>query len=292
MIAYSATFALPFVFFALFPNALQALPKSGSWMNALKVVLGFVELAAAVKFLSNADLVWGWNLLSRPLGIAIILVVFFLTGLYLLGKLRLPHEAPVETVGVGRLFASIAFFVVSLYMLPGLLGAPLNALDAYLPPRKGTDVSILNFMASVQPGGEAVGGVAEEAWNVDDIDAAFAEARERDLPVFIDFTGWSCTNCRDMEANVFPNPEVARRFEERFSLLKLYTDGLERGGDFQRFQLRLTGTVALPTYAIVSPRDETLIARVSGTMKTAAFVEFLDRGVAGYAPERPLAAAD
>lgn len=275
MVVYSATFAAPFVLFALFPNALQRLPKSGSWMNVIKVVLGFVELAAAVKFFSNADLVWGWGLLSRPLGIAIVLVLFFLAGLYLIGKLRLAHEPPVENIGAGRLMAATAFFVISLYMLPGLLGAPLNALDAYLPPRQAGDMGLFNMLGA---NAGSIPADADEGWHVDDIDAAVAEARERSLPIFVDFTGYTCTNCRAMEANVFPRAAVASRLTNNFVLLKLYTDGPERGDEFHRYQLRLTGIVALPTYAVVEPDGETLIRRSFGMMNVEEFVAFLDAG--------------
>ncbi len=275
MVVYSATFATPFVLFALFPNALQRLPKSGSWMNVIKVVLGFVELAAAVKFFSNADLVWGWGLLSRPLGIAIILVLFFLAGLYLIGKLRLSHEPPVESIGAGRLIAATTFFVLSLYMLPGLLGSPLNALDAYLPPRQATDTGLFNMLGA-SPGSVPAG--ADDGWHVDDIDAAVAEASERGLPIFVDFTGYTCTNCRAMETNVFPRAEVAERLANNFVRLKLYTDGPERGDEFHRYQLRLTGIVALPTYAVVAPDGETLIRRSFGMMNAERFAAFLDEG--------------
>ncbi len=275
MVAYSATFAAPFVLFALFPNALQRLPKSGSWMNVIKVVLGFVELAAAVKFFSNADLVWGWGLLSRPLGIAIVLVLFFLAGLYLIGKLRLSHEPPVESIGAGRLMAATTFFVLSLYMLPGLLGSPLNALDAYLPPRQAGDTGLFNML------GASAGSVpagADDGWYVDDIDAAVVEASERGLPIFVDFTGYTCTNCRAMETNVFPRAEVSERLENNFVRLKLYTDGPELGDEFHRYQLRLTGIVALPTYAIVESDGETLIRRSFGMMNVEQFVAFLGEG--------------
>ena len=279
MVVYSAAFALPFILLALFPNALNALPRSGSWMNVLKVVLGFVELAAAVKFLSNADLLWGWGLISRPLGIAFVLVVFLLAGLYLLGKLRFDYEAPVESIGVGRMLGAMVFFVVALYLLPGLLGAPLNRLDAYLPPRQGTDVSILSlFTMSGQPGSASI----DDGWVVDEIDIAFDEASERDLPILIDFSGYTCTNCREMESNVFPRPQIRERFEADFVLLRLYTDGLDRGDEFSRFQLVLTGTVALPTYAIVEPKERRVLAKRSGMMDVDEFAAFLDVGAAGY----------
>jgi len=281
MVVFSATFSLPFIFFALFPRALSSLPKSGSWMNVVKVVLGFIELAAAIKFLSNADLVWGWGLISRTLAIAVTVVIFFLAGLYLLGKLPLKHEPVAAHIGVGRLLFAIAFFGMALYMLPGLLGAPLNKLDAYLPPRQARDVSLLSLMGNASNAVEN-----EEAWVVDDIDAAFAQARVEGKPVMIDFTGYTCTNCREMEANVFTRPEIAERFQRHFVLLRLYTDGLEKGEDFQRYQLKLTGTVALPTYAIVHPeaQDKPLL-KISGTVPTEQFAAFLDQGASSFLEE-------
>ncbi|MDX1545349.1 MAG: cytochrome c biogenesis protein CcdA [Rhodothermales bacterium] len=277
MLVFSATFSLPFMFFALFPRALSALPRSGSWMNAVKVVLGFIELAAALKFLSNADLVWGWGLISRTLAIALIVVLFFLAGLYLIGRLPLKHEPAPEAIGVGRLLFAIAFFGLSLYMLPGLLGAPLNKLDAYLPPRQSDDVSLYHLF----PRGTAA-ALDDEQWIVDDVEAAFAEAEVQDKPVLIDFTGYTCTNCREMEANVFTKPAIAERFARDFVLLRLYTDG-PRDTELQRYQLELTGTVALPTYAVVSPRTpERPLVKLSGTVPVERFAAFLDEGAATY----------
>jgi thiol:disulfide interchange protein len=283
MIAFSSAFALPFVLLAIFPNALASLPKAGGWMNSLKVVLGFIEMAAAIKFFSNADLVWGLGLISRPMAIALTVVIFMVAGAYLLGKIRLPHDAPIESVGVGRLMASIGFIAVSLYMIPGLLGAPLNKLDAYLPPRQGTDISLLSQAARDQA------GLDDDSWFVDDIQGALAEGLQESRPVLVDFTGYTCTNCREMEANVFPRQPVQSRFEERFVLLRLYTDGLELGPDFQRYQLGLTGTVALPTYAVVDPVSEGLVVGVSGLMDTDEFVAFLDSGYGTWSSSRGLA---
>ena len=286
MLIFSATFSLPFIFFALFPRALSSLPNSGSWMNIIKVVFGFIELAAALKFLSNADLVWGWGLISRTLAIALVVVIFFLTGLYLLGKLRLKHEPAVEQIGVGRLLASIAFFGLAIYLVPGLLGAPLNKLDAYLPPRQSDDVSLVALF-----GGANNALHNDEAWITDDIETAFAQAEAEVKPVMIDFTGYTCTNCREMEANVFTRPEIAERFQRNFVLLRLYTDG-PRDTEFQRYQLDLTGTVALPTYAIVSPSEQKRpIVRISGVVAAERFASFLDQGTASFL-EQSLAARD
>jgi thiol:disulfide interchange protein DsbD len=287
MAAFSATFALPFVGFALFPKGLDSLPQSGSWMNAVKVTLGFVELAAALKFLSNADLVWGTNLLSRPLAIAITVVLFTLAGLYLLGKLRMKHEPAVEGIGSLRLLTATAFLGTALYMLPGLFGARLGALDAYLPPRQASDVSL---MTQAGPGQTSPTSESEFDWYTDNIDAAFEQAKQVNKPVFIDFTGYTCTNCRDMEANVFPKPPVAERFRSNFVLLRLYTDAPPKGTEFQQYQLKLTGTTALPTYAIVAPSDRSLISHTSGTASVENFASFLERGATQFANEQTVAA--
>ncbi len=287
MVAFSTTFALPFIGFALFPKGLEGLPKSGSWMNAVKVTLGFVELAAALKFLSNADLIWGTNLLSRPLAIALTVVIFALAGLYLLGKLRLKHEPEVEAIGSLRLMTAVAFFGVALYMLPGLFGTSLGTLDAYLPPRQVSDMSLVSAIESRTGGSDAE---AEFAWHTDDIDAALQAGREAGKPVFVDFTGYTCTNCRDMEANVFPQPPVAERFKEDFVLLRLYTDDMPQGAEYQRYQLRKTGTTALPTYAILDPSDASVVRKVSGTVSVDRFAEFLKEGAAAYQQRQPVAA--
>ncbi|MEM6336233.1 MAG: thioredoxin family protein, partial [Bacteroidota bacterium] len=284
MVAFSTVFALPFVVFAAFPSGLKKLPKSGSWMGALTVTLGFIEMAAAFKFLSNADLVWGWGLISRPLVIAVWSVLFFVAGLYLIGKVRLSHEPPIESVGAGRLLSGIAAMALAIYLLPGLLGAPLGTLDAWLPPRQASDVSLLAGL-STEPG-ERPDGLA---WHGNDegpadaaIEAAFAESAQTGRPVFVDFTGYTCTNCRQMEATVFPKPAIAGRLSQDFVLLQLYTDAPEEGRALQRYQLELTGTVALPTYAIVSA-DRQLVAKWEGMASVEDFATFLEAGAARYA---------
>lgn len=276
MLLFSTTFSLPFVVFALFPNAMSALPRSGAWMNTVKVVLGFVELAAALKFFSNADLIWGWGVISRPLAIALAVVIFFLTGAYLIGKIRLSHDPPPQHTGVVQLLFAIGFFGLSLYMLPGLFGAPLNALDAYLPPRQAGDVSLLSAYTGAGPSDES-----DLDWT-EDIDEAYRAGRRQDKPVFVDFTGYTCTNCRQMEANVFPKPAIAATLRQEFVLLRLYTDDQESGPDLQRLQLRMTGTVALPTYAVVNPHNELLLTRQTGMATVVEFATFLQRGLDEY----------
>ena len=277
MLAFSLSFSLPFVLFALFPRALGALPGAGGWMEALKVVFGFVELVAAIKFLSNADILWGLGLISRPLALAISVSLFALAGLYLIGVLRLRHQAEPSAIGVGRLLSGAAFFGLALFLLPGLLGAPLGRLDAYLPPRQFGDVSLLS------PGQLS----HDEGWIVDDVEAALAEGRSRARPVLVDFTGYTCTNCRDMEANVFTRPEIAQAFERDFVLLRLYTDGA-RDRELQRYQLDMTGTVALPTYAVLHPdRPEIPLLQLSGTASPERFARFLSEGASSFRQTRP-----
>ncbi len=284
MLVFSSVFALPFVLFAAFPNALARLPKSGSWMGALKGVLGFVEIAAALKFLSNADLVWGLGLLPRPLAIALLIVIFALAGLYLLGKL--PLKGPetdygeVRPVPIGglRLLTAMVFFGLAFYFVPGLLGAPLGGFDAFLPPRRATDVSLL---AGMQAG-------ASEAWGefgwYQSREVAFAEAERTGLPVLIDFTGYTCTNCRHMEATVLSKPAIAARIERGFVPLQLWTDHAETGPALQRYQLELTGRIALPTYAVVAP-DGRLVSQLSGVTSLERFAAFLDAGRAAFGDE-------
>ncbi|MCX7907522.1 MAG: protein-disulfide reductase DsbD family protein [Bacteroidetes bacterium] len=276
MLAFSATFAAPFVLFALFPHALQRLPRSGQWMNTLKVVLGFVELAAAIKFLSNADLVWGWGLISRPLAIALWIALFAVTGLYLLGKIRLPQEEPLAHVGPLRLLFGVGAIAFSLYLIPGLLGAPLGRLDAWLPPRQGTDVGLLAASSPAGSSGQRT-NLDPFEWHHEP-ESAIAEARRTGKPIFIDFTGYTCTNCRDMEANVFPKAPVAERMGRDFVLLRLYTDEVTRGPEWQRLQFELTGTVALPTYVVMTA-DRRVLAVHSGMASVEEFVAFLDRGL-------------
>lgn len=287
MLVFSGVLALPFVGFALFPSGLERLPDSGDWMNALKVTFGFVELAAALKFFSNADLVWGTGILSRPLVIALTAVLFALAGLYLLGKLRLPVDAPAQeraasggagpqTIGVGRLLAATAFLGLALYMTPGLWGASLGQLDAYLPPRQDSDPGRL-----ATGRGASKTAVEELSWNEDDIEGALTEAEETGKPIFVDFTGYTCTNCREMETTVFPEPAVAEHLREDFVRLRLYTDDSQKGPSFQRYQQQMTRTVALPTYAILTPK-ETLLAQHSGMASPEAFDTFLEKGLKQY----------
>ncbi len=272
MLAFSAAFASPFVFFAIFPNWLQSLPRSGSWMNSVKVILGFIELAAAFKFISNADLVWQWGLVSRPLTISVWIVLSAMAGFYLIGKLRLAHDGEPKPTGTVSLLFSIPFLAFAIYLVPGLFGSNLGIWDAWLPPKSARDIGIV--MASNMPTS------ADDGWSKN-YESSTKKAIEEDRPVLIDFTGYTCTNCRAMESNIFPLTSVKERFD-RFELVKLYTDDGIDGPQNQIFQFQLTGTVALPTYAIVDPASGGLLEIISGYVSEAEFNSFMDRGLARF----------
>ncbi|PWN06828.1 protein-disulfide reductase DsbD family protein [Rhodohalobacter mucosus] len=271
MLGFSTAFASPFVLFAMFPGYLESLPKSGAWMNVVKVILGFVILAAAVKFLANADIVWQWGIISRPLGIAAWMTFFFLAGLYILGVFTLHEDKKPEHISTGRLLIAMPFILFTFYLIPGLLGASLGIWDAWLPARQATDVSVVNSI-SVTGGAED-----SEKWS-DDYAASAERAAAENRPVFIDFTGYTCTNCRAMESTVFPLENVQQRFSQ-MELVKLYTDGGSDARENQQFQFDLTGTVALPTYAIVNPESGAVLDQLIGYTKAESFEEFLDRGI-------------
>ena len=275
MIGFSAAFASPFVLFAMFPKWLESLPKSGSWMNIVKVLLGFIELAAAFKFLSNADLVWQWGLVSRPFTIAAWIVIFMIAGFYVLGFITLKHEKKPEHISTGRLLLAMPLLVFSFYLIPGLMGSSLGIWDAWLPPKQPTDVSLV---ASIGAGGAAIS--ADEGWS-QDLEASKAAARESGKPIFIDFTGYTCTNCRAMESNVFPLEAVQAGFAE-MELVKLYTDGGADAQKNQMIQFELTGNIALPTYVIYDPNRDLVIDQVLGYTKAEKFIEFLEEGIAAF----------
>lgn len=275
MMGFSAAFASPFVLFALFPRWLESLPKSGSWMNIVKVLLGFIELAAALKFLSNADLVWGWGVISRPLTIAAWIAIFLLAGLYVLGVYSVKHETKPEQIGTGRLMLAIPFLLFSFYLIPGLLGASLGIWDSWLPPKQATDVSVVYSIS--QRGGASDSSGEWEDWS-DNYQESVKRAELASRPVLIDFTGYTCTNCRAMESNVFPLEPIQERFK-KMEKVRLYTDDGTDGPANQKFQFELTGTVALPTYVIVNPETGRVISQLVGYSDKDEFESFLDQGL-------------
>lgn len=272
--AFATVFSLPFFLLALFPSWLQALPKSGNWMNSVKITMGFLELAAALKFISNVDLVYQWEFITRPVFITVWLALALVTTGYLLGWFRFPHETASGSIGAFRVLFATFFLAVSFYLLRGLFGFPLGELDAFLPPRGYGEAQVASFMQ--RPGGEE-----ERRW-LADYDAALERAQIENKPVFIDFTGYTCTNCRWMEANMFPLPEVQAMFSE-FVLVRLYTDGTEpEHAANQQLERKRFGTIALPFYAIISPHEETLATFPGLTRDRNEFLDFLREGVMGY----------
>lgn len=273
MLGFSTAFAAPFVLFAMFPGYLESLPKSGSWMNVVKVILGFIILAASIKFLANADIIWQWGLITRPLAIAAWITFFFLAGLFILGVYALHGEERPKTITSGRLLLAMPFILFSFYLIPGLLGASLGIWDAWLPAKQATDVSVVNSIGL--SGGS--NSVEDTEWS-DDFEKSVELAKSEGKPVFVDFTGYTCTNCRAMEATVFPLSSIEERFE-KMELVKLYTDGGEKGPENQQFQFEMTGTVALPTYIIVDPSTGNILDQLIGFTKAEDFEVFLDRGL-------------
>ena len=272
MVVFSAAFALPFFFLALFPQYLAKMPKSGGWLNSVKVVMGFLELAAAFKFISNTDLVWGWGFFSHNTVLAVWAVLMLLTGIYLLGKIQLPHDSPIASISVPRLMLSTVFLTFGLYLTSGLFGQKIHGLIySYLPP------IVESESGAVRTNG---GSIAEEFNWYRNLDEGLVKARATGKSVFIDFTGYTCTNCRWMEANTFTKTEVKHRFGEMI-LVQLYTDGGPNHRENQQYEIDRFGTAALPFYVILSPDDDIITTFPGMTRSLDDFLDFLDKGLAG-----------
>ena len=266
MVAFSTVFALPFFVLALVPQMLSQLPRAGGWMNSVKVAMGFLEVAAAMKFLSNADLVWKWGIFTRDVVLAIWIAIGIVLSIYLLGKIQLSHDSKPERLGTFRLISAIASLAVSFYLLTGLFGAKLGELESFLPP----DLS--NSSTRLFGSGDN-----ELKWIVNDYDAALARAKTENKHVFIDFTGYTCTNCRWMEANIFPEAAISDELN-KFVLVRLYTDG---EGDVyekqQQMEQEMFGTVALPYYAIMSADGKPVATFPGLTRNAEEFIDFLKK---------------
>jgi thiol:disulfide interchange protein DsbD len=285
MVAFATAFALPFFLFALFPRWLSSLPKSGGWLNSVKVVMGFLEIAAAFKFLSNVDLVWGWNTVSRNLVVAAWIAIALVAAIYLLGKIQLPHDSPVERLGVPRMLFATLFFGVAFYLLTGLFGAPLGEFDALLPPQETNG----RAFALWRSGG--ADKIAENVW-IESYETALQKARAENKPVFLNFTGVTCTNCRWMEKNMFPDPQVKKEMD-RFVLAELYTDrdtAEHKAADEKNAELQTTkyNSAALPLYVIISPDEKALATFPSLTRDKQEFIGFLQRGASRFEQQTAL----
>ena len=270
MLAFSTVFALPFFILALAPQLMAQLPRAGGWLNSVKVVMGLLEVAAALKFLSNADLVWRWGIFTREVVLACWIAVALLIGLYLLGKFQLTHDSPTPRIGVTRLLSAVLAFAVAFFMLPGLFGKRLGEIEALLPPLAEDSVGAL---------GGATNANGELSWIVNDYQAALKQAKAENKPIFIDFTGYTCTNCRWMEANMFPRGAVKQEMS-KYVRLRLYTDG--EGAVYeqqQAMQQQNYGTVALPYYALLNANGEKLGAFPGLTRNESDFLGFLKGGL-------------
>jgi len=269
MLFFSTGLALPFFFLALFPSYLSRLPKSGGWLARTKVTMGFIILAVALKYFSNVDQVFGWELLSRERFLAAWVVLASLAGLYLLGFLRL-SEDDGGPIGLGRLGLGAVFLVTALSLVPGMFGGHLGELEAYVPAADRQQ-----FLAAGGGGGSA----SQVQWLKDDYEGALQKARESGQNVLISFTGYTCTNCKWMKTNMFTKPEIAGVLDD-LVLVELYTDGMDETSEQnQQLQLSRFETVAIPYYAIVGP-DESVVAEFPGrTRDTEEFREFLEAGL-------------
>ena len=312
MLGFSIALAIPFVLFAMFPSMLKSLPKSGGWLNSVKVVLGFLELALALKFLSNVDLAYNWQLLDREVFLALWIVIFGLMGLYLIGKIRFAHDSPLEYLSVIRTTIAIIVFSFVVYMIPGMWGAPLKSIAAFLPPIGTQDFDI----SAGHTGGSASSADAASRKHYAhfhnrstikgldpyyDYEEALAAAKAQDKPLLVDFTGWTCVNCRKMEANVWSDPHVRDIINKEYILVELYVDEKDlklpeseqytsqsgkkidnvgkRNTDFQitKFQSN-----SQPLYALLDNEGELLVPTRGADYDVARYIEFLQSGIKAY----------
>ncbi len=262
MVSFSSGLALPFFFLALFPSYLQRMPRAGGWMSRVKVVLGFVILAAMFKYLSNIDQVMQWGVLSRELYLAVWVVLFALPGLYLLGLLRMEGVDPDAKLGIGRLLVGAAFLVFAISLTPGMFGGRLGEIEAYIPaPEQGASIGAT---ASASP-----------EWLKNDYDAALEQARAEHKLVFLAFTGYACTNCHWMKANMFPRPEIASALDN-FVRVELYTDGTDEASERnQALQEERFSTIAIPYYAILDADGHVVTSYPGLTRDSEEFLAFL-----------------
>jgi thiol:disulfide interchange protein DsbD len=279
MLGFALALAIPFALFAIFPGWMQRMPKSGGWMNVVKVTLGFLELALALKFLSVADMAYGWHILDREVFLSLWIMLFALLGVYLLGFMRFAHDAPLSGLGVPRFLAAVFSLSFALYMLPGLWGAPLKAISAFAPPLSTQDFSL--YENEVRP-------------LFTDYEEGIAYARRVNKPVLIDFTGYGCVNCRKMEAAVWTNPEVKSLMESSFVLISLFVDDktplphpqtvqeqgrtrrLKTVGDrWSFFQRSRFGANAQPYYIVLSPTEQPLSSPYTYNPSPEDFLRFL-----------------
>ena len=290
MLGFAIALALPFTLFALFPSWLKSMPKSGGWMNIIKVTLGFLELAFALKFLSVADLAYGWRILDRETFLALWIVLFALLGFYLLGKIKFPHDDDDTKVSVPRFFMALASLAFAVYMVPGLWGAPLKAVSAFAPPMQTQDFNLYNNEVHAR---------------FDDYDLGMEYARQHGKTVMLDFTGYGCVNCRKMELAVWTNPKVSDIINNDYVLITLYVDnktplpspvkivenGTERtlrtvGDKWSYLQRVKFGANAQPFYVLIDNEGKPLNKSYSYDEDIPKYIEFLQTGLENYKKEK------
>lgn len=311
MFGFSLAIALPFGLFAAFPGWLNSLPKSGGWLNTVKVVLGFLELALALKFLSQADLVLQAHLLEREVFIALWITIFGALAFYLFGKIQLPNDSPMTHLSVGRLSFGIVVMAFTIYMIPGLWGAPLNLISAFPPPQEYSESSYGVGFSKIGGGGTADHGDLPEGAHLlaphdilafNDYDKGLAYAREVDKPVMIDFTGWACVNCRKMEQNVWPKPKVLEILKNNVVLISLYVDDKRKleadevvdsklrpgkklkyiGQKWSELQTIKYKANSQPFYVLMDHNEDNLIDPAAYTPDAEEYYNWLEEGIGNY----------
>jgi thiol:disulfide interchange protein DsbD len=286
MFGFGLALAIPFALFAIFPSLMQNLPKSGGWLNTVKVVLGFIELALALKFLSVADLAYGWHILDREVFLVLWIIIFALLGFYLLGKIKLPHDSDLPHVSVPRMFLAIISLAFAIYMIPGLWGAPLKAVSAFSPPLYTQDFNL--YTGEVHP-------------KFFDYDEGMEYARKNNKPVMLDFTGYGCVNCREMEAAVWSDPRVKNIIDNDYVLISLYVDDKTRlaetiekeefgkkiklrtvGDKWSYLQRHKFGANAQPYYVLINNDGKPVAPWRAYDKDIEAYILFLQNGLKQY----------
>lgn len=314
MFGFSLALALPFTIFALFPSALKSLPKSGGWLNSIKVVLGLLELGFALKFLSNVDLAYHWNWFDREVFLSIWITLGIIGFLYLIGKIKFSHDSDLPYLSVPRTFIAIIVFAFTVYMIPGLWGAPLKVISGFLPPPATQDFDLTRSMGSGPSAPEQKTSIKEKKYESIfargkhqglnewyDYDQALQVSKELKKPILIDFTGWNCANCRKMENEVWPDPEVRKRMQNDFVLLELYVDektdlpasevytssfsfkkitGI--GAKNSDYETTKFNTNSQPYYVILDSNGNVLVPPKGADFNIPAYIKFLDSGIAAY----------
>ena len=290
MFGFALALSIPFSVFAIFPNMLQSMPKSGGWLNSVKVVLGFLELALALKFLSVADLAYGWRLLDREAFIVLWIVIFSLLGVYLLGKIKFSHDSEVKYVSVPRLFMAIISFAFAIYMVPGLWGAPLKAISAFAPPLYTQDFNLYKNEVHAA---------------FDDYESGMAYAKKVNKPVMIDFSGFGCVNCRKMEASVWTDPKVKQMLENDYVLITLMVDDKTKlpqpieiqengktrklktiGDKWSYLQRSKCGSNAQPFYILLNDEGQPLGPSYAFNEDVSKYIQFLQNGLKEFKKEQ------